>query len=72
MPTFEKIKWMPPTITLINTLVDLGYDITYITIYPDEYYQILTSITLRIFLCVRKLSACWIIAETKNIIFYRL
>lgn len=39
MPTFEKIKWMPPTITLINTLVDLGYDITYITIYPDEYYQ---------------------------------
>lgn len=39
IPTFEVIKWMPPTITLINTLVDLGYDIVYITIYPDEYCE---------------------------------
>ena len=39
MPTFEKIQWMPPTITLINTLVELGYDIAYITIYPDDYYK---------------------------------
>ena len=39
IPTFEEIKWMPPTITLINTLVDLGYDVVYITIYPDEYYE---------------------------------
>lgn len=39
IPTFEEIKWMPPTITLINTLVELGYDVVYITIYPDEYYN---------------------------------
>ncbi|MBR5808986.1 MAG: hypothetical protein IKY39_02620, partial [Clostridia bacterium] len=39
IPTFEEIKWMPPTITLINELVELGYDVTYITIYPDEYYE---------------------------------
>ena len=39
MPTFEEIKWMPPTITLINTLVKLGYDVNYITIYPDEFYE---------------------------------
>lgn len=39
IPTFEEMKWMPPTITLINMLVELGYDILYITIYPDEYYD---------------------------------
>lgn len=38
IPTFEKIEWMPPTITLFNELVNLGHEITYITIFPDEYY----------------------------------
>ncbi|MCC8036628.1 MAG: hypothetical protein LIP02_00600, partial [Bacteroidales bacterium] len=38
MPTFERIKWMPPTITLINLLAKMGYEIIYVTIYPDDYY----------------------------------
>ncbi len=37
IPTFEKIEWMPPTITLLNELAELGHEITYITIFPDEY-----------------------------------
>ena len=39
MPTFEKIEWMPPTITLINELARMGHSVKYITIYPDEYYK---------------------------------
>lgn len=38
MPTFEKIEWMPPTITLIKELTKMGHHVTYITIYPDDYY----------------------------------
>lgn len=39
MPTFERIEWMPPTITLINELAKQGHNVTYITIYPDDYYK---------------------------------
>lgn len=38
IPTFEKIEWMPPTITLFNKLVSMGHQIVYITIYPDYYF----------------------------------
>lgn len=39
IPTFEKIEWMPPTITLFNKLVSMGHQIIYITIYPDNYFS---------------------------------
>lgn len=37
MPTFERIEWMPPTITLIQKLSEMGHEVVYITIYPDNY-----------------------------------
>ena len=37
MPTFEEIKLMPPTIAMINCLVELGHEIIYITIFKDDY-----------------------------------
>ena len=37
-PTFEKIEWMPPTITLFRELASMGHEIVYITIYPDTYF----------------------------------
>lgn len=37
MPSFEEIKLMPPTISLIDLLAMMGYDVAYITVYPDEY-----------------------------------
>lgn len=39
IPTFEKIKWMPPTVSLIKTLCELGHTVTYITIFKDDYYE---------------------------------
>lgn len=39
MPTFERIEWMPPTIYLIETLADMGHTVTYITVYPDNFFQ---------------------------------
>ncbi|MBQ4600637.1 MAG: hypothetical protein IJB17_03290 [Oscillospiraceae bacterium] len=39
MPTFERIEWMPPTIYLIETLADMGHNVTYITVYPDSFFE---------------------------------
>ena len=39
MPTFERIEWMPPTISLIETLADMGHEVVYITIYPDSFFD---------------------------------
>lgn len=39
MPTFEEIKWMPPTIYLIQTLAEHGHEVYYITVYPDRYWR---------------------------------
>ncbi|SCH97422.1 glycosyltransferase [uncultured Bacteroides sp.] len=38
MPTFEEMKWMPPTISLIEQLAIMGHEVVYVTICPDEYY----------------------------------
>lgn len=37
IPTFEEIKLMPPTITLFKVLAEMGYEVLYVTIFPDEY-----------------------------------
>ncbi len=37
IPTFEEIKLMPPTITLFYILSEMGYEVVYLTIFPDEY-----------------------------------
>lgn len=37
IPTFEEIKLMPPTITLFQILAEMGYEVVYVTIFPDEY-----------------------------------
>lgn len=37
IPSFEEIKLMPPTITLFHTLAEMGYEVIYVTIFPDEY-----------------------------------
>ena len=39
MPTFERIEWMPPTISLIEALADMGHEVVYITIYPDHFFD---------------------------------
>jgi glycosyltransferase involved in cell wall biosynthesis len=39
MPTFERIEWMPPTISLIETLADMGHEVVYITVYPDGFFE---------------------------------
>lgn len=37
IPSFEEIKLMPPTITLFHVLAEMGYEVIYLTIFPDEY-----------------------------------
>lgn len=39
IPTFEKIEWMPPTITLIQKLANQGNEVVYITLFPDTYFS---------------------------------
>ena len=39
IPTFERIEWMPPTISMIESLAEMGHDIVYITIYPDSFFE---------------------------------
>lgn len=37
IPSFEEIKLMPPTITLFHILAEMGHEVVYLTIFPDEY-----------------------------------
>lgn len=37
IPSFEEIKFMPPTITLFRVLAEMGHEVVYITVFPDEY-----------------------------------
>lgn len=39
IPTFERIEWMPPTISMIEALAEMGYDVAYITVYPDSFFE---------------------------------
>lgn len=39
IPSFEEIKLMPPTITLFKILAEMGHEVYYITIFPDEFYE---------------------------------
>lgn len=39
IPTFERIAWMPPTISMIESLAEMGHDIIYITVYPDSFFE---------------------------------
>lgn len=39
IPTFERIEWMPPTISMIESLAEMGHDIIYITVYPDSFFE---------------------------------
>lgn len=39
IPTFERIEWMPPTISMIESLAEMGHEIIYITIYPDSFFE---------------------------------
>lgn len=37
IPSFEEIKLMPPTINLFRILAEMGHEVVYITVFPDEY-----------------------------------
>lgn len=39
IPTFERIEWMPPTISMIEALAEMGHEVIYITIYPDSFFE---------------------------------
>ena len=39
IPTFERIEWMPPTISLIEALAEMGHEVTYISVYPDSFFE---------------------------------
>lgn len=65
IPTFEKIEWMPPTITLFKKLVELGHEITYITIFPDSYFN--DERIHNVFLCKKEIELYSKIPHTKII-----
>ncbi len=65
IPTFEKIEWMPPTVTLINKLVSMGHEVIYITIYPDNFFD--NKRIINIPLCNKKLELQYRIKYIKGI-----
>lgn len=39
IPTFERIEWMPPTITMLKELNKIGYEILVINLFPSKYLE---------------------------------
>lgn len=39
IPTFERIEWMPPTITMLKELNKLGYEVLVVTLFPSQYLE---------------------------------
>lgn len=39
IPTFERIEWMPPTITMLKELNKNGYEVLVITLFPSQYLE---------------------------------
>ena len=75
IPTFERIEWMPPTITLIKKLAKMGFEVVYITLYPDDYFEAESYGTIRnVFLCRKSICLTEMIPYTKGIsgLLYRI
>ncbi len=64
IPTFERIEWMPPTISMIESLSEMGHEVIYITIYPDDFF-VSTE-----FLNIQNISLCKKNLETQRRIPY--
>lgn len=68
IPTFERIEWMPPTISMIETLVEMGHEVIYITIYPDDFFAAKGIPNIRnISLCKKNLEVQGLLPYTKGV-----